>query len=191
MSVLPRMADSIVAQAVSQLLEEQPDMEVTVEVQPRRYLERWVASRKFDIGLGALPAYHSAVQTEQIYSVPVVAVLHPEHKLASRSSLRVKELSQERLIMMPPNTLLGQQMVDILDSAGVIPNSTILASEALLCCRFVAQGLGVSITDAMLSKTFAPSVKIVPIRPQIYGFWFALPTWGQAHERNPEIHRNS
>jgi len=165
--VMPRMAGCIAAPAVSQFLKMQPDMGVTVEIQPRRFLERWVASRKFDLGLGALPAYHSDILTEKIYSVPAVAVLHPNHVLASRSSLRVEELSGERFITMPPDTLLGQQVAGILSKAGVVPNSPIQASQALLCCNFVAQGLGVTITDAMISKAIGPSVKIIPLEPQV------------------------
>ena len=165
---MPRMASSIAAPAVSKFLNEQPNMEVMIEVQPRRFLERWVASRKFDFGLGALPIHHSDIHTEKIYSVPVVAVLHPEHALASRSSLHVEELAGERFITMPPNTLLGQQVAGILEAAGITPNSPVQASQAFLCCNFVAQGLGIAITDAMIPEIFGTSVKMVPLEPRIY-----------------------
>lgn len=165
---MPRMASSIAAPAIARFLEEQPDKEVSIEVQPRRLLENWVASRKYDIGLGALPAHHSGVQTEKIYSVPVVAVLHPEHPFASRTSLHVEELSDERFVSMAPDTLLGQQVATILDKAGVKPRSPIQSSQALLCCRFVAQDLGVAITDAMIPVAFGAEVRMVPIVPRVY-----------------------
>lgn len=164
---MPRMASSIAVPAISQFLNERSGLEVTLEVQPRRFLERWVASRKFDIGLGALPVHHSGIQTEKIYSVPVVAVLHPDHPLAVRSSLQIEELADEHLITMTPTTLLGQQVSDILEQAGINPVSTIQASQALLCCNFVAEGKGIAITDAMIPATFGSAVTMVPITPGI------------------------
>lgn len=164
---MPRMASSIAVPAITEFLRAHKNMEVTLEVQPRLFLERWVASRKFDIGLGALPVHHSGIQTEKIYSVPVVAVLHPDHPLASRSSLRIEELANETFISMTPNTLLGQQVSNILDKAGVKPVSTIQASQALLCCSFVAEGQGIAITDAMIAMAFGSAVKMVPLAPEI------------------------
>lgn len=164
---MPRMASSIAVPAITEFLDTHKNMEVTLEVQPRLFLERWVASRKFDIGLGALPVHHSGIQTEKIYSVPVVAVLHPDHPLASRASLRIEELANETFISMTPNTLLGKQVSDILDKAGVKPVSTIQASQALLCCSFVAQGQGIAITDAMIAMAFGSTVKMVPLAPEI------------------------
>ncbi len=165
--IMPRMANSIIAPALSKFMEDHPDMEITIDVQPRRFLERWVASRKYDFGLGAIPTFHSGVEFEKIYSIPVVAVLHPNHKLASRSSLRLEELSDERFITMPPNTLLGQQVADILDGAGIVPKSPIQASQALLCCDLVAQGLGITITDAMIPGIYGSALKMIAIEPAI------------------------
>lgn len=174
---MPRMASSIAAPAIAKFLEEQPDKEVAIEVQPRRLLERWVASRKYDLGLGALPAHHSGIQTEKLYSVPVVAVLHPDHPFATRTSLRVEDLAGERFISMAPDTLLGQQVKTILGNAGITPKSPIQSSQAQLCCKFVAQGLGVAITDAMIADTFGSEVKMVPITPHIHlDFGLLYPT---------------
>ncbi len=165
---MPRMASSIAVPAITQFLNEHDGFEVTLEVQPRRFLERWVASRRFDFGLGALPVHHSGIQTEKIYSVPVVAVLHPDHPLASRKSLRLDELAHEHFVTMTPNTLLGQQVSEIFDQAGLKPKSTIQASQAILCCNFVAQGQGIAITDAMIPMAFGSAVKMVPIEPRVH-----------------------
>jgi DNA-binding transcriptional LysR family regulator len=165
---MPRMASSIAVPAITQFLNEQDGLEVTLEVQPRRFMERWVASRKFDLGLGALPVHHSGIQTEKIYSVPVVAVLHPKHPLASRKSLRIDELAHERFITMTPNTLLGQQVSEMFDRASLKPASTIQVSQAILCCNFVAHGQGISITDAMIPVAFGSAVKMVPIEPRVH-----------------------
>lgn len=163
--VMPRLAASIAAPAVTRFLERWPDLELSVEVQPRRFLERWLASQQFDLGLGSLPAYHASVTTERICSIPAVAVLHPEHPLAGRKSITLEELRDERFIMMPSNSLIGSQVDRLLEEAGVKPAKYIQVSNTLVCCSFAAEGLGVTITDGMLPKVLGAAVKTVQIEP--------------------------
>lgn len=171
--VMPRLAASIAVPAVTKFLERRPDMEMSIEVQPRRFLERWLAIQQFDLGLGSLPAYHSAVTTERICSMPAVAVLHPQHPLANRQCITVEELQDERFIMMPSNTLIGSQVERLLEEAGVRPAMSIQVSTTLVCCHFAAEGLGVTITDAMLPTVLGNAVRTVPIEPRTF-FDFGL-----------------
>lgn len=174
--VMPRMVEMIAVPAVAQFLDEQPNVEMTIEVQPRRFLERWVATQQFDLGLGALPTRHSAIETEHICSTPAVAVLHPEHALASRRSLRVEELADERFVVMPHSTLLGTQVARIFDAAGIEPKSPIQVSNSMLCCNFVKHGFGIAITDAMMPQVFGSAVRIIPIEPRVnLGFGLLYP----------------
>lgn len=165
--VMPRLAASVAAPAVTRFLERWPDMEISVEVQPRRFLERWLASQQFDLGLGSLPAHHASVTTERICSIPAVAVLHPRHPLADRDSINLAELREERFIMMPSNTLIGSQVDRLLDEASVKPAKSIQVSTTLVCCNFAAEGLGVTITDGMLPKILGSAVKIVRLKPSV------------------------
>jgi len=165
---MPRMANSIAVRAITRFLAENETMEITLEVQPRQFLERWVAGRRFDLGLGALPVHHSGIETETLFSVPVVAVLHPGHPLANRRSLRAEELADDNFITMTPNTLLGQQVARIMERAGTQPRSTIQASQAIMCCNFVALGQGVTITDAIIAMALGDAVRIVPMEPRVY-----------------------
>lgn len=165
---MPRMANSIAVPAITRFLAEHETMEIALEVQPRQFLERWVAGRRYDLGLGALPVHHADIETETLYSVPVVAVLHPDHPLAGRRSLGVEELAGDNFISMTPNTLLGQQVARIMDHAGLRPTSTIQASQAIMCCHFVALGQGVTITDTMIAMAMGDAVRIVPIEPRVH-----------------------
>jgi len=165
--VTPRIASSIAAPAVSAFLNEFTEVGMTIDVQPPGFVERWVVSREFDLGIGALPARHSDLQTEKICSVPAVAIFPPSHMFASRLSVPVSELSRERLITMPLDTLLGQQVAEILDAAKVIPKSPIHVSQASVCCNLVAQGLGVAITDPMTPQVFGKEIKMRPIEPSV------------------------
>ncbi len=164
---MPRIAESILIPTVSRFLTEHPEEEVSVDVQPRHFMERWVASQKFDIGIGALPADHATIVTESICSVPAVVVLHPSHELASRREISIEDLANERLIMMTPETLIGRQITRLFDDAGVIMNSQLHVSQIGMSCYFVINGIGVAITDALIASAFGNSIKMVPLVPRL------------------------
>jgi DNA-binding transcriptional LysR family regulator len=93
-------------------------------------------------------------------------IVHPTHELADRSSVELKELANEEFIMMPPNTLLGQSVSKMLDNEGIEVNSRLQVSQTSSCYNLVANGYGVSISDAMIPSFALDSVKIVSLRPE-------------------------
>ena len=165
--VTPRISSSIAAPAVSTFLDEHPDVEISIDVQPPGFVERWVAGRKFDLGIGALPARHSDLETELVCSLPAVAAFPPGHEFSSHSTVPVASLSAERLILMPADTLLGQQMAEILGTAEVMSTAPIHVNRASVCCNLVAQGVGVTIMDPMTPHTFGSAIKMRPIEPAV------------------------
>lgn len=165
--VTPRISSSITSPAVATFMEEHPDVELSIDVQPPGFVERWVVGRKFDLGIGALPARHSDLETESICRVPAVAVLPPGHRFESRSTVSVESLSEERLILMTDDTLLGKQMADILRTAGGVQKSPIRVNRASVCCNLAAQGLGVTIMDPMTPNPMGAAVILRPIKPTV------------------------
>lgn len=163
--VMPRVSNSVAVPAVAEYLDAYPDMDITVEVQPRRMLERWIASQQFDLGLGALPPHHASIASEKICAVPVVAVLHPSHRLANAKSIHLDELKEDRFILMPPTTLIGSQVSRIFANAGFQPKAKLHVSQTLTSCDFVAAGYGVAVTDAMIPSTFGKTVRMVRVEP--------------------------
>ncbi len=184
---MPRIAATIAVPAISKFHDEHPDMEISLEIHPRRYMERWLASQQFDLGIGSLPSNHAAIETEHICRVPAVAVLPAGHALASRRSVHVTELSGDRFIMMPRTTLIGDQSAKILEQANFEPASQIQVSETPTTCSFAAQGFGVTIADALIPQVFGASVSVVPIEPKAF-FDFGL-LYPRDAKRTREIDR--
>jgi DNA-binding transcriptional LysR family regulator len=161
--VMPRMAPAIAVPAVTEYLRRYDDTEVTVEVRQRIYLERWIANNQFDLGLGALPAGHAAIEAVKICSVPPVVVLHPQHRLADRTRISIQELEEEQIVLMPRSTLIGRQTARLFEDAGVSPKSRVKVSQTLIACSFAANGTAVAVTDAMIPQNFGDQVKLVPL----------------------------
>ena len=145
-------------------------------------MERWIASQEFDLGISALPASDTSIITEHVCNVPAVVVLHPDHPLASRSAISIADLKNERLILMTPETMMGQKVTDLFRNAGVAIHSKVLVSQIGMTCFLAASGSGVAIADAVIAKTFGHAIKMVPLMPRVemsFGLLFsksAVPT---------------
>ena len=164
--VMPRMATCIVEPAIAKYLNTNPAADIIIEVQPRRHLERGLLEKTIDLGFGSIPANHENISVKSICQVPAVVMLHPQHNLSSNTSVALEDLANEEFIMMPPNTLLGRTMAEMLDDSRLSMTSRLQVSQTSSCCNFVANGYGVSISDTMIPEAVRSSIKLLPLRPR-------------------------
>lgn len=162
--VLPRMAPRLAVPAVAEMIERHPEVSLSVEVQRRMFLERWVAAKRFDLGIGALPAHHPDVVSEQLCRVPPVVLLPKGHRLASEKTLTITQLAGERLVLTNKTTLLRRQTDWLFEEAGVPLKSPIEVSQSAMVCAMVARGIGVAIHDPLIPEAMVPSLHVVPIK---------------------------
>ena len=161
--VMPRMAPRVAVPSIVEALAEKPDFEITVEVHRRTFIERWVAARHFDIGIGALPSFHANIDTEFLCSLPTVILMAHSHPMANRSSVRLEELANEDFISSPAGSLLGKESATHFENAGIVTRSRIEVSQSAMVCDLVAQGIGVAIHDPLIPESMRPNLAMVPL----------------------------
>ncbi len=165
--VMPRLAPAIAVPAITEYLKSDPDVQIMIDIQPRRMIERWIANSQFDLGLGPFPAHHRDVETERLGSVPPVVVVRPEHPLADRKLVQVDELAGEEIIAMPHSLLIGSQVAEIFEAAGVPLRPRLQVAQSEACCNFVAFGAGVTITDALSPLVLGERVVSIPLDTRV------------------------
>ncbi len=177
---MPRLATSLVAPAVFRLMEQDPSIHVSIDVQSLRFLERWVARFQYDLGIGSLPALHAAIRTETICHLPAVAVVHPDNPLAQRESLTAQDLASQPLIALFPGTLLRHHLESVFADEGIHPSIRLEVSTGILACSMVAEGFGVTIMDPFVPMAVGEGrVVAIPIAPRIdLAFGFLYPRGG-------------
>lgn len=164
--VMPRMATCIVEPAIARYMTMNPTADIVIDVQQRRHLERGLLEQSFDLGFGSIPANHENISAKLICQVPAVVVVHPQHKLARRKSVTLGDLNADEIIMMPPTTLLGRTMRELLQAAKIDAISRLQASQTSSCCNLVANGFGVSISDTMIPHSVRETIKLLPLHPK-------------------------
>ena len=162
---MPRLSTAITAPAVARFKAAHPEVELSVDVQPRRLLETWITGQRFDVGLSSLPARHRDIDTHQLFELPAVAILPKGHRLQEAESLTVEDLLEDPFYTLRPGTLLRQQTEAIFGRANAILRPTVEVGTAHLLCHVVAQGGGVSVCDPMLPRAQPDTLSVVPLRP--------------------------
>lgn len=163
---MPRAGRCLVVPALNRFSAEYPSIHHTVEVQARVDMELWISRQQFDVGIGALPAVHDALVTEELCSAPLAAVMSPNHPFAGRESLTVKDIADEPLVALKPGYMLRRYMDDLFESAGIKPYIRTECANSMLACDLAASGVGMMICDTLSMTTFgALQTAVVPITP--------------------------
>lgn len=163
---MPRAGRCLVVPALQRFSAEYPLIHHTVEVQARVDMELWISRQQFDVGIGALPAVHDALVTEELCSAPLAVVMAPDHPLASRDSLTVKDIVDEPLVTLKPGYMLRRYMDDLFEQAGLKPYIRTEVANSMLACDLAASGVGMMICDTLSMNTFGTiETAVVPITP--------------------------
>ncbi|KIT16259.1 LysR family transcriptional regulator [Jannaschia aquimarina] len=163
---MPRLSTAITAPVVARFKAAHPEVDLSVDIQPRRLLETWITGQRFDLGLSSLPARHRDIDTRLLFELPAVAVLPVGHRLAKAEAVTVEDLTREAFLTLSPGTLLRQQTEAIFGHANALLRPVVEVSQAMLACQLVMQGTGVTICDPMLPSAWPERLTCVPIAPR-------------------------
>lgn len=164
-----RAAALIAIPAIEEFLEAHKNIQVSFETHQIKFLERWIASNQFDIGISSLPANHDDLVCDSIYRSPLVAILPLHHHLAEKESVTLEDLAQESIILPAVGTAIREKLDRIFTEQNFsIKNCSVQVNQVLSACLFVSRGVGISICDSLMPKTFADKLRIVPISPEYY-----------------------
>ena len=182
---MPRIAQFLSAPAVARLIQEHPEVNVSLDVRARREAGSWLVGREYDIGVGALPVSHPGIRTVPLVRVRALAILPRKHPLSDADHVTAVQLANNTVIRLMHGLLLRDQLDDTFNSAGVTPAQTHEVASSQLACALVAEGGGTTIADEMVANNFRERVSMVPIEPEK---WM---TFGLLYPRSAEINENS
>jgi DNA-binding transcriptional LysR family regulator len=155
-----------------------PGVELRLTEDHNRPLIRSVQTGELDlalIGLGPRLQLQADLQAEQVLAEPVVVAMTPDHPLAARRSLTLRQLADEAIVALPPGS--GQrEMLETL-APGFVPRITAESSDIRLLIELAAQGVGIAFVP-LSAVTANDSVAAVPIsRPRLERWLFLI--WQQ------------
>ncbi len=111
--------------------------------------------RRIDVALNRPPTFFtSGVMQETLVRERLIAALPEDHPLAARKSLRLRDLREERFLLIPPRWGTGYhtRVLDACQEAGFVPRIEQEPKYMHTLVGLVAAGMGVALVPDSLSN---------------------------------------
>jgi DNA-binding transcriptional LysR family regulator len=163
----PAMSSSILMKTLNALLEEHPDLRLSLDTRRRLNIEELVANRRTDIGIALLPTSSERLEEIPLVTAAAVAVVSRSHRLADRHTIDMQELAGETIIL-PDAQLMRAHLAQVLGEDELAQRTQFEASSGYVCCRLATAGMGVAIVDSLTASSFSRNDLIVlPLTPNV------------------------
>ena len=130
--------------------------------------ERAVLSRDADVGLVRLPMEIPGLHATASLESDAICIMPKGHPLAKLEAIGPLDLEDVPLILLGRQRLIRHEIDMAFRQARVLPRVAVEVHAVAVACSFAAQGLGVSIVNALLAS-YCRDMKFVsrPFRPRI------------------------
>lgn len=145
----PSLITSALAPALVEFHDSHPGIDLSVVEAGSHQLVPQVAAGEVDLALVVLPVTETLVVTTPLFDDPLVLAMAPDHPLAARRSLAVKDLDHLDLVMFREGYDLRVVTLDACEAAGVEPHLVSEGGEMAGVLSFVAAGLGAAVVPAI------------------------------------------
>lgn len=180
-AALPALANGFLPRFAGKFVLNRPDLDLEVSGVISTLVVDWVVNRQCDLGFASPQIDHPALQKIAMPSLPYVAVVPEDHKLARKSALAPKDFAGENFISLNHSTQSRRQVDAIFADAGVSRVMRVETHLSEIVCGLVSSGLGVGICDPFTAHEFASrGVVAKPFRPVVTIEIFALYSTHQA-----------
>ncbi|EPX80533.1 LysR substrate-binding domain-containing protein [Salipiger mucosus] len=165
--VMPGLAGPFMARVLRGFRERYPDVFVSVETRSSQFLADWLVSRRLDIGFLITRVEHETIRTEPVKNPPMICLLPMGHRLAAKKVVRPKDLEGEPFIGFGVTSLTRRRINAAFETEGYFPNIVLDATTGQNVCEFVANGFGVTVTDALVAEIALGRVEVRRFEPEI------------------------
>jgi DNA-binding transcriptional LysR family regulator len=150
----PSMALEVVPQALSELCSRFPGARIYMETQLVRDIVAQLSRGEADIAISSLPVEHGLVHSEPVGEWALSCVFAAGHAFASKRSIGLRDVMQERLIAFSPDTPQGRVIEDWCRRHDQQPDARIEVRSGQVACALAAAGAGVAIVDNLTARAW-------------------------------------
>jgi DNA-binding transcriptional LysR family regulator len=121
--------------------------------------------RRLDVGFVRMPIVADGIELIPIHWEPFMLILPASHRLAKKPRITLKDLREQDMVLYSRNKApsFRDQIMGILDRAGIKPKIIQEAGEMYTLVSLVAAGLGISILPKSVELYRVPGVVMRPL----------------------------
>jgi len=151
----PSLAEGLLSRVISEFIALHPNVHVSLDSQSVETARDMVALRAVDCGFIKLPAEHPGLACEPLIKAGTLCALPPDHSLASKRTIHVKDLDHQPLILLGKGRASRQQLDAAFQDAGVTMNVRVETHTVSSACAFARDGTGIAIINEILGVQYA------------------------------------
>jgi LysR family hydrogen peroxide-inducible transcriptional activator len=152
LGMFPTLGPYLLPHAVPPIRARFPQLELLLVEEKSDVLLARLREGRLDAGLLALPVHDEQLHSEFLFEEPFVLAVPEMHPLAKRTSLSLKELSSERLLLLEDGHCLRDQALDVCHLAGASEKSEFQATSLETLRQMVAANVGVTLLPTLATK---------------------------------------
>lgn len=164
---MPALSVGFIQEILARMQAARPGVPVMLHARETPKLVEQLVTQQIELCYSVVPMEHPELRIEPLCRVPLVCILPPGHRLATRREIRCKDLSGERFASFRHDSAIRRRIDQAFDDAKASRTIVLEAPMAPSICAFVARGLGVSIVNPLYVGAFAPALAVRPFRPRI------------------------
>ena len=161
----PRLTDGLVAEAIRRMILEDPSARFVVDGRERSEVERWIAANRYEIGVASMPIATESVDLAPLGEAESALILRKDDPLARSATVSLRALSDRRLILTAPGSLLRERTISTFAGAGQKAIPAIEVGTSALAVNYVIRGLGLFVADVFSRVGLSPELTTRPIEP--------------------------
>jgi LysR family hydrogen peroxide-inducible transcriptional activator len=165
MALLPTIGPYLLPNVAARLRKQMPRLELMLyEYQTDPMLEK-LHSGEIDVGILALPVTIDGFDSCELYKEPFTVAVPANHRLASRSSIKVEDLAHETLLLLEDGHCLRDQALAICASGNVHEKQDFRATSLETIRQMVAAGVGITLMPELAGRGAYGNARGVVIKP--------------------------
>ncbi|MFC5579361.1 LysR substrate-binding domain-containing protein [Lysobacter niabensis] len=152
LGLFPTLGPYLLPHVVPRIRARFPRLELLLVEEKSPGIIAGLRSGRLDVGLLALPVHDEQLHTEFLFEEPFLLAVPETHPLAERGSLSLKELAQERLLLLEDGHCLRDQALDVCALAGASEMTGFQATSLETLRQMVAANVGVTLLPMLAVK---------------------------------------
>lgn len=161
----PALGLSVIPTVVHRFAQQFPSTHLSLQTLGTTPLREGLLYGQLDLVVSTMAMASSELDASVLHRSQAVCVMHPQHPLAAREAIHVRDLQGQKLLTLNANDDIFLQLQHTMQEHGIEASSTIETTYSATICSLAAQGLGIGVVNPYMASVFARELRVLPLLP--------------------------
>jgi len=158
LATVPSVASRLMPEFLAAFIRDYPEININLHDENAEFVCRMVASGEVDLGISSVWAEDERLTYTHLFEDNIGVVLHRDHPLADRKSLKWQELKEERFIANGTSRLLANSA-----AASLAGNTDFYISNMISLLAMLEAGSGITTLPRLAFPVDKQKLRFVPL----------------------------